>query len=160
MRDHHVDLKAILLVVPLAAVLMAGCAGMTRITSNVSGASVSLNGSYIGTTPMDYVVKDIWGSLSVYSFTATKDGYSSDTKVIREENFFLDDARRVIPPHIHFELKSLADRSKENDRTKAGLFGSAFLFQDGSLRRETSRNYRYAKETLHLCGSAEIQGYS
>jgi len=112
MRDHHVDLKAILLVVPLAAVLMAGCAGMTRITSNVSGASVSLNGSYIGTTPMDYVVKDIWGSLSVYSFTATKDGYSSDTKVIREENFFLDDARRVIPPHIHFELKSLAEPIK------------------------------------------------
>ena len=29
--------------------------------------------------------------------------------------------------------------------------------QDGLLGREASQNYRYAKETLHLCGFADIQ---
>ena len=34
------------------------------------------------------------------------------------------------------------------------------LFQDDIDHRGESQKYRYAKEILHLCGSAEIQGYS
>lgn len=86
--------------------MTVGCAGLSRITSEPTQASVSLNGRYIGTTPFSHDVKDKWGSYSVYAFTAEKEGYGADTKIIREENLF-DDARAVIPPHIHFILQPL-----------------------------------------------------
>ena len=34
------------------------------------------------------------------------------------------------------------------------------IIQDGLLHRETSQNYRYAKEILHSCGLGESQGVS
>jgi hypothetical protein len=85
------------------ACLFFGCAGPTRITSEPSSASISLNGTPIGTTPFSYNVQDIFGMNSSYGFTAEKAGYLPDTKIFREKGF--DDARTTIPPQIHFVLQ-------------------------------------------------------
>ena len=90
----------------LVVATAVGCSGVTRITSDPSKASVSLNERFIGTTPFSHEVKDRWGWYSVYIFTAEKEGYEPDTKIVREENF-IDDPRSVIPPQIHFVLQPL-----------------------------------------------------
>jgi len=89
------------------ALLISGCAAKTRITSSPPNCSVSLNGNYIGSTPFDAYIKDVFGFLSVYEFVATKDGYTSDTIIITES--ITDDASRVIPSHIHFDLEKLSE---------------------------------------------------
>jgi uncharacterized protein YceK len=93
------------------AVVFSGCSGMTYITSNPDGATISLNGNYIGETPMNYDVKDIFGWFSVYAFTATKKGYRPETKAVKER--WMEDAAATIPPHIHFDLAPLPPEEKK-----------------------------------------------
>lgn len=83
--------------------LLAGCAATTTITSDPPGASVTVNGAYVGTTPTDARVSDVPGPGSIYTFTATKTGYHPQTKQAREKG--LQDARGAIPTHFHFELE-------------------------------------------------------
>jgi hypothetical protein len=85
--------------------LLFGCAALSEITSEPSGASVSLNGTFIATTPFSYEAQDIVGMNSSYSFTAEKTGYRPDTKIFREKGF--EDAKAVIPPRIHFVLRPI-----------------------------------------------------
>ena len=92
--------------------LIFGCAGPTRVTSEPNGASIYLNGAFIGTTPFSYKVKDIFGMNSSYGFTAEKAGYRPDTKIFREIG--INDPKATIPPHIHFilsPLKVMSDKS-------------------------------------------------
>lgn len=100
-----------------AACLFFGCAGPTRITSEPSSASISLNGTLIGTTPFSYNVQDIFGMNSSYGFTAEKAGYLPDTKMFREKGF--EDAKAAIPPQIHFVLRPIpGERPTTRDALK------------------------------------------
>jgi len=94
----------------IGVIACCGCASVTTITCNPSGATVTVNGKYLGETPTSAKVSDEFG-LSVYTFTAIKDGYRPESKSIREELF--EDARAAIPPHIHFELKPLESSEEE-----------------------------------------------
>ena len=89
----------------LGLAFLVGCAATITITSNPPGASVSVNGKYVGTTPVDAKVSDVFGPGSIYTFTATKNGYQPQTKQTREEG--LEDARGAIPTHIHFDLEAV-----------------------------------------------------
>ncbi len=70
--------------------LILGCAATTKITSEPDGASIYLNRVFIGTTPLLYKVKDIFGPGSIYGFTAEKAGYR--TEIINFREVDLDDA--------------------------------------------------------------------
>jgi hypothetical protein len=102
-------MRASLMAVTLIGVtcLLFGCAAPTRITSEPNSASISLNGTPIGTTPFAYEVKDIVGMNSSYGFTAEKAGYHPETKIFREKGF--DDAKATIPPQIHFVLRPIPE---------------------------------------------------
>jgi len=89
--------------------LLAGCAANTNITSNPSGASISLNGAYLGQTPMHTVIKDIFGFGSIYTISATKPGYMPQSMTFQERG--LEDANGCIPPQIHFELEAEAPKT-------------------------------------------------
>jgi hypothetical protein len=93
-------------IVALAAVLVAGCEGPaahTAITSNPSGASIAVNGAYIGSTPINAVIRDVPTIGSQYDISASKPGYRPQLKSFKEQG--LDPARATIPPQIYFELE-------------------------------------------------------
>ena len=98
-------------VIALAVVVITtGCASaVTRITSSPSGATISLNGRYIGETPVSAEVKQGVGIGYIYRFSATKDGYRGDTKVC-DEKFLGDSVRSVVPPSIHFDLQPIEEK--------------------------------------------------
>lgn len=93
-----------------AVAIFSGCAAPCRITSNPSGATISLDGRYIGETPMSTSVKHKhFDGVSTYTFTATKQGYRADSKVCQDASV-LDWVRDTIPPHIHFDLQPVEDQ--------------------------------------------------
>ncbi len=94
--------------------LLFGCAAVSEFTSEPTGTSVSLNGTFIGTTPFSYEVKDIVGMNSTYGFTAEKAGYRPDTKTFREKG--LADAKATIPPRIHFVLQPMQPTPAEKPK--------------------------------------------
>ena len=98
--------------------LLLGCAGVAEFTSEPIGASVSLNGTFIGTTPFSFEVKDIIGMNSTYGFTAEKTGYRPDTKTYQEKG--LADAKTTIPPRIHFVLQPIQPTPAEKPKQEGG----------------------------------------
>ena len=93
-----------------AICLVTGCAGVTRITSDPTGATISFNGSYIGESPLAYSLEPGihkgWPA-NTYEFTAEKDGYRGETKIVKERMFQCP--RDSLPPQIHFDLKPMRD---------------------------------------------------
>lgn len=89
--------------------LIVGCAAVTRITSTPEGATITLNGNYVGETPVSCTVKDELGQ-TTYTFVASKSGYRTDSKAVQERPF--EDPKGCIPPHIHFDLQPLDSEKK------------------------------------------------
>ena len=103
--------------------LLFGCAAVSVFTSEPTGASVSLNGKPIGTTPFSYAVQDIFGMNSSYDFRADKAGYRPDAKTFREKGF--EGAKEAIPPRIHFVLIPVREQGPTNkDESKQRTDGT------------------------------------
>ena len=95
-----------IVVIGLLLIGCVGCVGkaVTRITSDPSGAIVTLDKHYIGDTPFTYTVKSMSGFDNTYTFLAIKDGYRTQTKKFQETVTF-GGVKSAIPPRIHFTLE-------------------------------------------------------
>lgn len=76
-----------------------------HITSEPSGATLTLNSEIIGETPFTYTVREMVGSPRTFSFAAVKDGYQPSEIVLKE--FLPQDNGTVFefPQSLHFDLK-------------------------------------------------------
>ncbi|MDK9705994.1 MAG: PEGA domain-containing protein [Desulforhopalus sp.] len=75
------------------------------ISSEPSGAAISLNGEMLGKTPFTTIVEEAAGKPRVFNFVADMQGYRQEMIVLRE---FLpkDDGKVFIfPDNLHFDLK-------------------------------------------------------
>lgn len=92
--------------IALAAVagMLGACTTMVEFKSNPPGASVSYLGQTIGTTPFTYGVSDQFGWWSVYTFTASRDGYETQSISYPEPTPL--HAQLVVPSEVQFEMKS------------------------------------------------------
>ena len=74
------------------------------ITSEPSGAAVTLNGEVIGETPFTTTLRERIGNPRVFDFVAVKEGYKKGQKVLKE--FLPQDngAVFVFPESLHFDL--------------------------------------------------------
>jgi hypothetical protein len=96
-------------------VVLTGCSTSVKFDSTPAGASVvcntcpgsadSKNGTPIGTTPFEFVVKDIPGWFSEYVFTATKDGYKPATVKVTEKTVLDGTSFDFFPKVIKFDLQ-------------------------------------------------------
>ncbi len=76
-----------------------------HISSEPSGAIVTLNGEVIGETPFTTIVRERIGNPRVFDFVAIKEGYEKGQNVLKE---FLPQENGtvfVFPESLHFELK-------------------------------------------------------
>lgn len=75
------------------------------ITSEPSGALITLNGEVIGETPFTTIVRERIGNPRVFDFVAVKEGYRKGQTVLRE--FLPQDNGTVFvfPESLHFELQ-------------------------------------------------------
>ena len=89
----------------LICCLFSGCApsAPTRITSEPPGAMVTVNGEYLGHTPVSAEILDDFANISTYTFSASKGGYLQDSVVCQEKLWQLGPGSSI-PPHIHFDL--------------------------------------------------------
>jgi hypothetical protein len=76
-----------------------------NITSEPSGAVVTLNSEVIGETPFTYTVREMVGNPRTFSFVAVKEGYRPSETVLKE--FLPQDNGTVFefPRSLHFDLK-------------------------------------------------------
>lgn len=76
-----------------------------RITSEPSGAVVTLNGEVLGETPFVTTMRERVGNPRIFEFVAVKEGYGKGQKTLRE--FLPQDNGTVFvfPDSLHFELK-------------------------------------------------------
>ncbi len=83
------------------------------VTSEPSGAMVTLNGETIGETPFTTVIKERVGNIRTFDFIAVKEGYQKGQTVLKE---FLPQENGpvfVFPETLHFELKERVENDKE-----------------------------------------------
>lgn len=75
-----------------------------RISSEPSGAMVTLNGEVIGETPFVHTLRERIGNPRIFDFIAVKQGYSKGQTVLKE--FLPQDNGTVFvfPETIHFDL--------------------------------------------------------
>ena len=75
------------------------------ITSEPSGAMVTLNSEVIGETPFTCVVREMVGNPRIFNFFAVKEGYRQSETVLNE--FLPQDNGTVFefPESLHFDLK-------------------------------------------------------
>lgn len=75
-----------------------------RITSEPSGAMVTLNSEVIGETPFTYIVREMVGNPRIFNFVAVKEGYRQSETVLKE--FLPQDNGTVFefPESLHFDL--------------------------------------------------------
>ena len=96
-------------------ILLTGCSTSVKFESTPQGASVvcntcqgagdSKNLAPIGTTPFEFVVKDIPGWYSEYVFTATKDGFKPATVTVNEKSILDGTSFEFFPKVIKFDLQ-------------------------------------------------------
>ena len=85
-----------------------GCASkVALIKSEPPGANVTVNGNYVGKTPVTYRFRDDW-QISIrgtddYIVEATLEGYHSDTRVFKDTSDFANP--EFVPDVIFFELR-------------------------------------------------------
>ncbi len=75
-----------------------------NISSEPSGAMVTLNGEAIGETPFTTYVRERVGEPRVFDFVAIKEGYQRGETVLREFLPQENGAIFVFPESLHFEL--------------------------------------------------------
>lgn len=98
------------LILVVVLVQMMGCAAGTRqvsISSDPNGATIFLNDTLIGQTPMKTTVKDRPGDYNVYVFKAIKDDCLPEKKVFKEQ-LYHHTVRDAVPAKIHFALRERA----------------------------------------------------
>ncbi len=114
----------------LCGLFFTGCAAVTNITSSPSGASISVNGSVVGQTPLDTVLDDIPRTGVTYTICASRPGYVSQSRTF-VKNRVEDSCPTVIPPQIHFELEKLTERQSRaiagsHTPAPSGFYSAAF----------------------------------
>ena len=79
------------------------------VSSEPSGAVVTLNGDVVGETPFTLTVRERIGNPRVFQFVATKDGYQRSEMVVRE--FLPEDngATFKFPEALNFALEKVAE---------------------------------------------------
>ncbi len=90
----------------LIALSPAGCGGASAdivITSVPSSVAISMNGRYLGKTPLTSTIADIPGIDSRYVFVAEEPGFVSELRAYREKG--LQGPRGCLGPRIMFHLK-------------------------------------------------------
>ena len=92
-----------LMLIGVAAALVMGCATVTRVTSESTGASVLLDGNYKGQTPLSLSVPDKLDPNSTWTIAVEKLGYETEVKIFREQ--WPQGVGQVIPTEVHFILK-------------------------------------------------------
>ena len=76
-----------------------------HITSEPSGALVSLNGELLGETPLVAVLRERVGNPRIFDFVAVKEGYAMGRQELREFLPKDDGTVFVFPETLHFALQ-------------------------------------------------------
>ncbi len=76
-----------------------------NITSEPSGAMITLNGEVIGETPCSTIIRERIGNPRIFDFVAVKEGYQKGQTVLKE--FLPQDNGTVFvfPETLHFQLQ-------------------------------------------------------
>ncbi len=75
-----------------------------RLTSEPSGAKVTINNEVIGETPCIWMVRETLGKPRTFSLTASKKGFCPDKQILEEFPPEDDDTVASFPQEIHFTL--------------------------------------------------------
>jgi len=75
-----------------------------NITSEPSGAMVTLNGEVIGETPFIYTIREMVGLPRTFDFVAVKEGFPPSEKVLKEFQPQDNGATYEFPKTLHFLL--------------------------------------------------------
>ena len=75
-----------------------------RLTSEPSGAKVTINNEVIGETPCTWTVRETLGKPRTFSLTASKKGFWPDKQILEEFPPEDDDTDASFPQEIHFTL--------------------------------------------------------
>lgn len=103
------------LLLPLISILLLsyGCSKtVIMFTSEPSGAVVTYDKRFIGTTPLYYKVDTKFSEDNTYTFSAIKKGYKSETKVFTDEDWAFD-VKKSLPDKVHFVLSPLPPEALE-----------------------------------------------
>ncbi len=76
-----------------------------RITSEPSGALISLNGEVLGETPVVATLRERVGNPRIFDFVAVKEGYAMGRQELREFLPKADGTVFVFPETLHFALQ-------------------------------------------------------
>ena len=79
--------------------------GSIRITSEPSGALISLNGEVLGETPVVATLRERVGNPRIFDFVAVKEGYVMERQELREFLPKDDGTVFVFPETLHFALQ-------------------------------------------------------
>jgi hypothetical protein len=74
------------------------------ITSEPSGALVSMNGDVVGETPCTAIIRERIGEPRIFDFVAVKEGYEQGHKVLREAEKKENGEPFELPEKLHLEL--------------------------------------------------------
>ena len=75
-----------------------------RLTSEPSGATVTINNEVIGETPCTWTVRETLGKPRTFTLTASKKGFWPDKQILEEFPPEDDDTVATFPEEIHFTL--------------------------------------------------------
>ena len=76
-----------------------------HLTSDPGGATVTINGEVIGTTPCTWTVRETLGKPRTFSLVASKKGFWPDQQILEEFPPEDDDTVASFPEEIHFTLR-------------------------------------------------------
>jgi len=91
----------------LLFLLLGGCGSSSHnlhVTSDPSGAAISLNNKIVCDTPCDVTLSQRVGDYNIYTFRAVKDDYMPGRKAYKEE-LYHQAVGDVVPEEVHFELR-------------------------------------------------------
>jgi len=94
-------------ITPLLFLLLGGCGNSAHnlhVTSDPSGAAVSLDNMVVCETPCDVTLSQRVGDYNIYTFRAVKDDYMPGRKAYKEE-LYHQTVSNVVPETVHFELR-------------------------------------------------------
>jgi len=100
-------------VIILMMMLSYGCSKTVILfTSEPSGAIVTYDKKFIGTTPFYYQINTKFSNDNEYTFSAIKKGYKSGTQVFTDEDWTFD-VKKSLPDKVHFVLSPLPPKALE-----------------------------------------------
>ena len=101
--------------IPLLFLMLLSCGCSKTVilfTSEPSGAVVTYDKKFIGTTPLYYKIDTKFSEDNTYTFSAIKKGYKSETKAFTDEDWAFD-VKKSLPGKVHFDLTPLPPEALE-----------------------------------------------